>query len=151
MTWNFHNDASRWRHVSYRISRESWAKMAKMATFNTLTWVTSEPSELDRRCVAQHLQENKRKIAPGGRQQLNDSEHAKCGGVPNVITYSVVSALFNTYPAYSLHVFEGAEPERSTCRRSFAKSSREFEHHVGVFKTVRQISDFRHRRQAAPS
>ena len=54
-------------------------------------------------------------------------------------------------PAYSFHVFEGAEPERSTCRRNFRTSSRGFTHHVGVFKTVRQISDFRHRRQAAPS
>ena len=64
----------------------------------------------------------------------------------HVVTYSVVSALFCTYPAYSLHVFERAEPERSTCRRNFETSFRGFEHHVAAFKTVRQISDFRHRR-----
>ena len=33
-----------------------------------------------------NLQENKRKIAPGGQQQRNDSEHAKCGGVPDRYT-----------------------------------------------------------------
>ena len=103
------------------------------------------------------------------RHQFCSLENFKTNHIIQKVTwyhnhdYIIVEEFPTSWPTPSLvHYFayirlilftflEGAEPERSTCRRNFGTSSRGFEHHVGIFKTVRQISDFRHRRQAAPS